>query len=253
MRRIAFAALVTCAAAAHADATLTYVHEHDRSPALTVAIGHGRLRTDMGAAGAVIVEPQPCRVVALDPGAQRYAAFDPAQVAALGTQLGAVREQMRGAMAGMSPEQRAQLEQMMGGSAADLLGGEGVPAPALERTGEHARYGGRGCERARLRAGADPAGEVCIAPAGEVGLGAAEQAVLEAAFGCAQQLAEPLRAQGIAPGFDPGAFPRGQVLVRSAMPGEPAQVLDAVSGAPLDASLFSVPPGWQRQELPAIP
>lgn len=253
MRWMVIAAFGTLTGVAHADATLTYVYEHDRSPALTLEIGHGKMRTDTGEAGAVIVEPQPCRVIALDPGAQRYAEFDPAQVAALGAQLGAVREQMRGALEGMSPEQLARIEQMMGGSAADLLGSESVPAPTLERTGRQAVYAGRRCEPAALTAGGASTGEVCIAPAGDVGLGAAEQAVLDAAFSCAQQLAQPLRAQGLAPGFDPGTFPRGQILVRSALSDEPAQVLDGVRGEALDASRFAVPPGWQRQELPAAP
>lgn len=248
----AFTGLILFAVSAPvwADATLSYRHEHDASPAMTVAIAGGKLRMDVNAGSAVVVDPGTRKVVVLDTASRRYTELDPATVAALGGQLAAVREQMQAAMEGMTPEQRAQMEAMMGGAAGDLLNDQ-APAPAtFERTGTSQRHGDFSCEVARLRAPDGSGGELCIAPARDVGLGDAERATLEAAFNFARELAEPLRAQGLDSWFELQP-PAGYVLVRSAMEGEPAQMLDEVDPGAVDPAHFAVPEGYTRQALPA--
>lgn len=258
MPRIALTVLAALACtAASADSTLEYVHETDQSPAMTMQVGAGKVRMDMGADhGAVIIDPQARKLLILDPGARRYTDIDPAGVAALGQQINAVRAEMQAAMAGMSPEQRAQMEQMMGGEAAAMLGGgpgtSGASAQ-FERTGEMKRHGGRDCERARYTAPGGNAGELCIAPTVELDISPTDRATLDGAFAFAQELSEPLRQQGLGAWFDADIFPRGYVLVRSALADQPPQVLRGVSSDAVDAARFGVPEGYTRQALPGAP
>lgn len=253
--RIMLTVLAACTcAAAGADTTLEYVQEADRSPAMTMQVGAGKVRMDMGADhGAVVIDPQGRKLLILDPDARRYTEMDPASVAALGRQVSAVQAQMQAAMAGMDPQQRAQMEQMLGADAAAMLGSAPSGAARLDRTGEMKRYGGHDCERARYTAPDGKAGELCIAPAVELDISPSDRTTLDDAFAFAQQLAEPLRQQGLGAWFDADIFPRGYLLVRSALADEPPQELHRVSREALDAARFGVPEGYTRQALPGAP
>lgn len=255
MRRLILA--LSCllgAPAVLADAQLQYVHENDQSPAMRIEVGGDLLRMEMpGQDGAVLINPGRREVLVLDDAKRRYTRLDPATVARLGGQMAAVREQMQSAMAGMSPQQRAQIEQMMGGNAAAMLGGPSpgaTPAPTFERTGDQKRYGGFDCETAHYTTPQGARGELCIAPAVTLGLGVTDRAAFDAAFAFAQELAEPLRAQGLGAWFDANVFPKGFLLVRSAMPDEPAQRLAKVTRDAADPARFAVPADYTAQELP---
>lgn len=240
--------------AALADAQLQYVHENDKSAAMRIEVAGDLLRMETpGQDGAVIINPGRREVLVLDDAGRRYTRLDPATVARLGGQMAAVREQMQSAMAGMSPQQRAQLEQMMGGNAAALLGAApagAAPEPSFERTGEQKRYAGFDCELAHYTTPQGARGELCIAPAVTLGLGVTDRAAFDAAFAFAQELAEPLRAQGLGAWFDANVFPKGFLLVRASMPDEPAQRLDKVTREAADPARFAVPAGYTAQEMP---
>lgn len=252
--RLTLTVLAACACgAAGADTTLAYVHANDRSPAMTMQVGAGKVRMDMGADGAVIIDPRARKLLILDPAGRRYTEMDPASVAALGQQVSAVRAQMQAAMAGMTDQQRAQMEQMLGGEAAAMLGSAPAGAARLERSAEMQRHAGHDCERARYTAPDGKTGELCIAPAVQMDISPSDRTTLDDAFAFAQQLAEPLRQQGLGAWFDADVFPKGYLLVRSALADEPPQVLHRVSREALDPSRFGVPEGYTRQALPGAP
>jgi hypothetical protein len=104
----------------------------------------------------------------LDPAAKTYYEIDKATMAAVNEQVNGAMKSMQEQMAKMTPEQRAQVEKMMGGM--PNMGGQAAAAPAVEvkATGDKQTVQGYPCTRYDVLLGGKKSSEMWVASWGAV-------------------------------------------------------------------------------------
>ena len=147
----------------------------------------------------------------------------------------------------MSPEQRAQMEKMMGGRmGAAMGGGAAAPAPVYTKTGKRSKAGGYDCEIVTYEV-VGQKGEMCVAKADALDLPSSDVKTLQQ-FGAFMEKMSSQMLQGSV-GEPMNISQIGGLPVRSKHGEQPARVLQSVSHDSLPASLFQVPSGFTKQEM----
>lgn len=156
-----------------------------------------------------------------------------------------MRARMQEQMKNMPPEQRRQMEQMMGAENGQ------AQAPKIEKTDTRREIDGVACTVYRVQppASGAPAGEVCLASAEALKISAADYQTLRAMFEHMQQMGE--QASGMKGGMAVSEMDGLPIEMR--MPGAPqgqAMQLTDVGTQPLAADLFKVPENLREMSLP---
>jgi hypothetical protein len=179
-----------------------------------------------------------------------YSTMTKADVDQMGAQLSGAMAQMQAAMAGMSPEQRAQMEAMMKGRGMPAMPGLGGPAARPEyKKGGTQRVGKWTCDVYEMTTAGQKTGEVCTVSPQALGFTAAD-------FEVSRQMANFMRGlipQGADALFQVGS-PQDQgfsgVPVRRVTTVNGQQVIsetESVNRQDLPDSLFVVPAGFQQE------
>jgi hypothetical protein len=92
-----------------------------------------------------------------------YIAMDRASMKRMGEQLNPMLKMMQERMKTMTPEQRAQMEKMMG---TKLSSGEPAPPPEIKRTSRNDKINGYSCTYVEVREAGTLTDELCVVPAG---------------------------------------------------------------------------------------
>ena len=167
-------------------------------------------------------------------------------------QLQAARAQMAERMKNMTPEQRAQMESMMGPAAKQMLSGDTKPPQwKFEPLGSKKTVNGFACEMYRVLLDGAPHEEDCISP---WSAGLVDRAAFSGLEKFAQSMGDDVGAmRGAMPLFHqfPGMPITRVVISPSGERSEEHQVKSVSHGA-IAASMFAVPAGYTKRELPLM-
>ncbi len=119
--------------------------------------GSGRFEDEEGRASIIKGDT----IYVIDQADKSYVVLDKATMEQLGKQVGAAMEQMKEQLAKMPPEQRAQIEQMMGIQSGAGAGGWTMDAVD---TGKSDKVEGRACKVWDIKINDQPDHQVCVVP-----------------------------------------------------------------------------------------
>ncbi len=91
-----------------------------------------------------------------------YIAMDRASMKRMAEQLNPALQMLQERMKTMTPEQRAQMEKMMG---TKIPNGEAEPAPEIKRTSRNDKINGYSCTYVEVREAGALTDELCVVPA----------------------------------------------------------------------------------------
>lgn len=184
-----------------------------------------------------------------------YIVMDRASMKRMAEQLNPALQMLQERMKTMTPEQRAQMEKMLG---TRIPGDEAQPAPEIKRTSRNDKINGHSCTYVEVREGAVLTDELCVAPANAL-QGSAElmssarkmsallndmMASMDAPWlkQMAQQQAQNFEALGGIP-----------VISRHFVDGKPRNQtsLNRIDVETVAASLFEIPAGYTRKDMMA--
>jgi hypothetical protein len=258
---LAAVAVVVAAAAARADTHLDY-QDTEGKPASQVYVKDGKVRVEPVDAPVVVYDTAADRLTTIDPATGTYTVLDRPAMERIGDKvhqaqiekarrsgrLTDAQERVLEEVAHMAPEQRALLEQMVGG-----LPGVGPPVKIeIGDLGTTQRVAGHDCADAQLLANGMKLARMCVADLDTLGLPGPDRAALQALHDGIQGMK---RTMGTAAPPVPDLVPKGLALrVEPGNPdlprARPGEVLHAISVAALPDALFQVPAGYTEQPYP---
>lgn len=233
-------------AAGSADKTMTYIKG-------------GMVRTDTGISGTYMLYDNAAHTMTIvNPAERSYTVMDEAALQAIGSQVAKARQRMQAMLAEMPPEQRRQIEQMMGNQLGAMMGmdEEPQPEPEVRRTGETKTVNGFSCQVYTI-SGPD-GGSYCMASIEELDIPKSDyqtfQDMIAFTASMAKQVAGAIGAESAA-GQAKAMMEIHGIPIMSHTPianshGE--SVLTSVSTRTLDASLFTLPEGYTQQQIPSM-
>ena len=221
------------------------------SPAQTVLVQDGNVRVGTSQSGGMILKGSTIYVI--DDKRKTYSILDKAMMQGYATQANAAMAQMQERMAKMSPQEREMMQKMMGGNMPGM-----APAKAdvydSKDTGKSDTVEGRKCRLWNIQKNGKLQEEVCVVPFSSL----PGKEDMQKTF---KNLAEAF--EGMAAGM-PGSDNASKA--RSAINGYPVRVRSYSNGAlrgnetvlktwneeALAASLFEVPAGYKKQDMPKM-
>ncbi len=209
-------------------------------------LGGDKLRMDADRT-SVLIDAGNGRMIALMHDKHQY--MDMQKVAET---AGAAMAQASAALANLPPEQRAMIEQRMGGKVPGL--GAKVDV-SVTPTGTRERVGNFNCEVYRTQVGGEHMEDVCLANVADAGISGADQATLRRAFDQMKAMTEkmsngmfhsPLR-----------SMPSDKFPVRMTRyddSGKPAQVVElkSLQTGGVSSADFAIPAGYTEADLGSL-
>jgi len=260
MNRVALAGLLLTAYAGtlHAGTVLDIVNRDlankSESPARTYAQA-GKMRIDAGGPQDSFAIFRDETLYTFDPKKKTYVAMDRATIKQLAEQLNPALKMLQEQMANMSPEQRAQMERMLG----TKLPGAKAPVEEVRKTTRTATAAGHSCTYSEILQDGVMQAEACVVPAANL---AGSQELYDAALKVSALLRDMVNSLDLPllqqmadrqlENFDKlGGIP---VVTRTFEDGQPVHeaTVKAIRNETLPDSLFEVPAGYKRQDMPSM-
>lgn len=260
MRSASIAGIVTAlalAGPAWADTHLAYVDDAGQA-ATQVYVKDGKVRLETGG-GVMLYDAAAERFTMIDTEERSYTVMGAEEMERMAAGAARAREQMAGSMArmreqlaGMPPEQRAMMEQMMGGlAAAEPAAAQGPSPVEIRPLGSTRKVAGHPCKDVQMVAGGRPMARMCVAELESLGVPAADRAALEKMHKGIRRMA------AMAPGGGavPDIMPQGLALAytpeaAAADDGGAPETLRSISHGAVKADLFAVPEGYTEEAIP---
>jgi len=243
-----------------ADTRLSIQHtEPGKEPQIqTVMVKSGKLRMEQGTLDDTILIYHQANntFFAIQPKDESYMEFDPEKTGEMMDQVGQMQQQLMAqlqeSLKEIPEEQREQMMKMMSGSGQILPGLPEEPVRYEPRGGSDS-IGGFECKWVDAYQGERKVRELCLADPSAIGMPTGDKETLMAMQSSMTGMLKRLGNAGMFQDNMPDGFP---VQVRHfGSNGEVTseQQVQAVSHDELDASLFEVPAGYQKQEFPSLP
>lgn len=184
-----------------------------------------------------------------------YVAMDRASMKRMAEQLNPALQMLQERMKTMTPEQRAQMEKMLG---TKIPGGEAQPQPEIKRTSRNDKISGYSCTYVEVREGSVLTDELCVVPANSL-KGSAE---LMASAKKMSALVNDMMASMDAPWLKQMAQKQIQnfealggipVVSRHFVDGKPQNEtsLTNISAETVAAAQFEIPAGYTKKDMMA--
>lgn len=224
------------------------------SPAKTYA-QDGRLRIESGGAQDTFAIYRDDTIYTFDPKQKTYVAMDRATIKQLADQLNPALKMLQEQMANMSPEQRAQMERMLG----TKLPGTNESVEEIRKTSRTGSFAGHSCTYSEILQDGVLQAEACVVPAASLKgskelydvaskvSGLLEDMVNSIDLPMLQQMASRQMENFDKLGGIPvhtRTFDEGQAVHEATVKGIRTE---ALAGA-----LFEIPAGYTKQNLPSI-
>lgn len=210
----------------------------------------GKLRIEEGERVVMIFRDK--ALYALDTQERTYHVLDQKSLQQLADQLNPVLKQMQEQLAQLPPEQRAQMEQLMGGQ----IPGMGAPPKVeMRRTARNGEYGGHACRYVEVMENGTLSDEVCVTDAkrlqgaDEFMAVVKEMSALMKQFTSAIQIPLAQVTERYSTKFDElGGLP---VFTRHYSDGKPDSEtrLESIRSHSLPGTLFEIPQGYTRKDM----
>ena len=192
---------------------------------------------------------------AVQPADKSYMEFDPEKAAAMMDQASQMQQrmmaQLQERMKDLPAEQREQMMEMMKHSGQAMPGEPEEPVRYEQRSGSHT-VGGFSCSWVDAYQGERKVRELCLADPASMGMASADKNTMMAMQTSMMALAKRLGSAGMFQDNMPDGFPVHVRHFDSSGQVASEQRVQQVSKSALDASLFEVPPGYQKRELPSF-
>ncbi|KAA3626712.1 MAG: DUF4412 domain-containing protein [Proteobacteria bacterium] len=252
------AALALVTTVVTADVTLEMDVAAGNQMKQLIQVSEGRVRVTSGVQGQefiVLYREGSDQYQVLDGKAKTVMTITPQQVRQTMQQASGMMQQMQAMMAeqmkNMTPEQRAQVEQMMGKPA-----GGARAKPQIRRTKRTEKVGSWNCEVIEVVEGARVTSELCVAKAKTLGISDRDFQTLQAFFKVMGSMADSARG-GMGrdmPFFGPEEIPGVPVRASHIRAGKKDIVqLTKVGTDRIASALFTVPDDYQPAQLPGMP
>ena len=214
----------------------------------------GMMRVDAQANGSTMIFKDET-IYALSHKDKSYIVMDRASMKRMADQLNPALQMLQERMKTMTPEQRAQMEKMLG---TKIPGTEAQPQPEIKRTSRNDKINGYSCTYVEVREGGVLTDEVCVAPANAL-KGSAEligsarkmQALVNDMMNSMDAPWLKQMAQKQIQNFEAlGGIP---VVSRHFVDGKPQNEtsLASISTETVAASQFEIPAGYTRRDMMA--
>lgn len=224
------------------------------SPAMTYA-QDGKMRIESGGPQDSFAIFRDETIYTFDPKRKTYVAMDRAAIKQLAEQLNPALKMLEQQMANMSPEQRAQMERMLG----TKLPGTTPPTEEVRKTSRTATFAGHACTYSEILQDGVLQSEVCVVPAASLKGSKELYDVATRVSKLMQTMVDSIdlpmlkqMASRQMENFDKlGGVP---VHTRTFDNGRAVHeaTVKAIRTEALAASLFEIPPGYTKQDLPGI-
>lgn len=251
---------ISMSAAVFADTRMSIQHtEPGKAPETqSVMVTSGKVRMEQGAMDDTVLlyHQSNNTFYAIQPSQKSYMELDPVKAAEMMDQASQMQQQMMAQlqerMKDLPEEQKAQMMEMMKRS--------GQPMPGIPE--EPVRYESRGgsdsvgqfsCSWVDAYQGDRKVRELCLADPDSMGMPSGDKDTMMAMQNAMMVLAKRLGSAGMFQDNMPDGFP---VHVRHYSAGglvSSEQQVQGVTNDGLDDSLFEVPAGYEKQELPTLP
>lgn len=251
-------AVLALSTPALADVHLSYVDDTG-APATQLYVKDGSVRLETGA-DVMLYDTKAGRFTMIDTGERSYTVMDAETMEKMAARAGQARQQMAGRMAqmqeqmaGMPPEQRAMMEQMMGGLAANAADPAAMAAPEVEirDMGGTRKVAGFACKDVQAVVNGAPVARMCVAGLETLGIPAADRATLDAMHAGMERMAAAAPGGAAMPDIMPqGLALRYEPVGVAAEDGEGPEMLGSIDRGAVRADLFRVPAGYAEQEMP---
>jgi hypothetical protein len=256
LKRIAGCALLLTAGAVHAGTVLELVNRdltnNKESPARTY-VQDGRMRIEMGGPQDSFAIFRDETIYTFDPRRKTYVAMDRATIKRLADQVNPALKMLEEQMANMSPEQRAQMERLLG----TKMPGAKQPVEEIRKTSRSGTFAGHACTYSEILQDGVLQTEVCVVPAAKLSGSRELYDVATKMSGLLQEMANsidlPMLKQMANRQMENFEKLDGvPVQTRSFEGGRPVNeaTVTAIRNEALAASLFEIPAGYKKQELP---
>ncbi len=216
----------------------------------------GRLRIESGGAQDSFAIFRDDTIYTFDPRQKTYVSMDRATIKLLADQLNPALKMLQEQMANMSPEQRAQMERMLG----TKLPGTKEPVEEIRRTSRTGTFAGQTCTYSEILHDGTLQSEACVVPAaslkGSKELYDVATRVSTLLKDMVDSLDLPMLKQMASrqmENFDKlGGIP---VHTRTFDAGQAVQeaTVREIRNETLAAALFEIPAGYTKQNLPNLP
>ena len=258
LKRFVVCSLLTIAGAAEAGTVLDMINRDltskTESQSKTFAQG-GKMRIETGGPQDTFAIFRDETIYTFDPKQKTYIAMDRASIKRLADQLNPALKMLQEQMANISPEQRAQMEKMLG----TKLPGTKEPVEEIRKTSRTANVAGHTCTYAEILQDGVLQTETCVVPAAEL-KGSRElydSAVKVSALikDMVDSVDLPMLKQMANRQMENfgrlGGIP---VLTRTFDSGQPVNeaTVKAIRTESLAESLFEIPAGYKKQEMPSM-
>jgi hypothetical protein len=242
-RAIVFSAVLLAPTWCLSDTTLVY-DEGNRTNALRIAGGKVRL-DDPDAGGWMLFDSATRTLTAVEPQRREYVIMDETTLDSLQQTLDAALSQMEAQLAGLPPETREQMRQMMG---IDLPKDTGSPEVKVQDIGRDGNAAGHDCRFSQVEIGGTVQSKVCLSSAAKLGVPAEDAEAVRAWQEFARSMAE--RASRFVD-MDAGVFGDGdQVpLIYEHLSTGTKGTLTEINHETVDPQLLKVPAGYREQQL----
>lgn len=251
--------LLVTTAAAHAGTKLETV-SRDLSGGRTTTINTwaqgGMMRVETQSNDSTMIFKDDT-IFAISHKDKTYIAMDRESMKRMADQINPALKALQERMKNMSPEQRAQMEKMLGGR---IPGGMGEPEKPQEikRTSRNDKINGYGCTYVEVREGGVLTDEVCVAPSSALKGSAEVMAAAKRMTAVMQDMMSSMdapwlkqMAQKQMQNFEAlGGIP---VLSRHFDDGKPQNetTLSNISSEALAATMFEIPAGYSKKDMMA--
>lgn len=258
MRQFAYsaAAALLCGTAQGATVLKTSIRDlaSNKESIATVYAQDGKMRVESGGPQESFAVFTGDAMNAINPKERNYVVIDRASMKQLAATMNPALKQLQERLAGMSPEQRAQMEKMLGGQMPGM-GGKPV-VEEIRKTGKSDKVAGYNCSYSEVLLDGVVASEVCVAPLGALKGG---QELVEASAKLGALMDDVLK-EIDAPWLKEMASRQVEnysklggvpVFARSFRDGKPSResTLQSIVTQSVPASTFEVPAGFTRKEI----
>ncbi|HEX3894720.1 MAG TPA: DUF4412 domain-containing protein [Rudaea sp.] len=211
-----------------------------------IELGDGRLRTDAGNV-SMLVDTRSGKMTVLMHDKHQY--MDMQKV--VDTAAGAMA-QANAALANLPPEQRAMIEERMGGK----IPGMGAKMDvSVTPTGASDRVAGYACQVYRTQVGGEHIDDICLANVADAGISGADQATVRKAFEEMRTMTEKMSGGMFRSPL--ASMPLDKFPVRMTHYDDSGNVrqvvqLKSVQNGGVSGGDFAIPPGYTEQDMPSL-
>lgn len=238
--------------AAYADATLTYLDGQESSK-MQIKGTQLKATSQHDPSYAMLYDASNNSITMIDHREKTYMLMTESTMRTMGNVASSMQDQiaqqLEAQMAGMSPEERAQMEQMMGALMPSTSQKAAPPAIRIEETGNKDKVSDWSCQIYDVYQGQQKVSSACMARASDLDLSQSDYGVLRGFVEFTQSMAKEMPINESSLPDIPLEGDLVPVSMQNLSGSEGAITLGSANNDSISADDFAIPAGYQQQNL----